>query len=341
MGQLYYISTLEWNEFLKSSLPEWSLYVPVRQDKNLAFERLSENNFNSVELDSYRATQPLKSFLFFFYEQITNIKKYPNMRGSAVLGLKACDLNSLQLYDKTFLEGEFAEPFYKRRRQDLLLISSDCQKPIESCFCTVLGANPYPEEYFDINISRISAGYIVDINSEAGEEFIKSKKDFFKKVVDRSILMKREAKRRAAVETVEGFNSHFDIKAPFLNMLRQKLMSKVWNEQSKTCVTCGACTQICPTCYCFLIEDVKSDKFRYWDSCQYTGFARVAGNANPRKKVYERLRHRYLHKFDYIHESFGFDGCTGCGRCIQACQGKIDMRKVLSELKKDPVNSNA
>ena len=187
MGQLYYITTLEWNEFLRDVLPDWSIYAPIRQGKNLSFEHINNSNITSIELDTYRATQPLKSFLFFFHEQISNITKFPNVRGSVVLGLKACDLNSLQLYDKMFLEGEFTEPFYKRRRQDLLLVGSDCQGPVESCFCTVLGNKPYPEEQFDINLSSINAGFIVEVGSERGGEFIKSKRDFFKKIIDRSI----------------------------------------------------------------------------------------------------------------------------------------------------------
>lgn len=328
MGQLYYISTTEWNAFLNDILLEWTIYAPIRQGKNLNIEHLNSNNITSIELDTYRATQPIKSFLFYFHEQITNITKFPNVRGTIVLGLKECDLNSLQLYDKMFLEGEFVEPFYKRRRQDLLLISCDCYEPIQTCFCTVLGGKPYPEEYFDINLSSISTGFVVEVGSERGEELIKLKKDYFKKIVDRSIMMKREPKRRAITEKVESINSHFQIKAPFLDLMRRELMSPVWKEQAATCVTCGACTQICPTCYCFLIENTLN-KSRYWDSCQYTGFARVAGGANPRKKLHERLRHRYLHKFDYIHENFGFDGCTGCGRCIEVCHGKIDMRKVF------------
>ena len=338
MGQLYYISDSEWQDFLKSLLPEWNICAPIRNNKNLSFQHLSSNNLANIELNTYRAIQPVKTFLFFFYEQITNITKFPNLRGCAVLGVKACDLNSLQLYDKMFLEGEFTEPFYKRRRQDLLLITSDCQEPVDSCFCTVLGYKPYPEEYFDINLSAINDGLIIEVNSDAGEEFIKSRKDLFKKLQDRALLMKREAKRRAATEKVQQINEQFDIEAPFLELLRSKFTSDVWNKMSKTCVTCGACTQICPTCYCFLIEEnkTKKDTFiksRCWDSCQYTGFARVAGGANPRKMAHERLRHRYLHKLDYIRENFGFDGCTGCGRCVQACLGKIDMRKVLSELK--------
>jgi len=347
MGQLYYISTEEWAAFLNDILLEWYVYAPTRQGKKLNFEHITVNNIADIELSTYRASQPIKSFLLFFYEQITNITKFPNVRGCAVMGLKGCDLNSLETYDKMYLEGEFAEPFYKRRRQDLVLIGSDCQEPIETCFCTVLGKMPYPEEYFDINLSAINSGYIVDISSERGEEFIKSKKEFFKKIVDRSILIKREAKRRASIDVVENINRHFDIKAPFLDLLRQTLTSEVWDEHAKTCVTCGGCTQICPTCHCFLIEENKNrkdhavSKFRHWDSCQYTGFVRVAGGANPRKKRHARLRHRYLHKFDYKRENYGFDACTGCGRCVEVCHGKIDMRKVFSDLKKARVCPNA
>ena len=105
MGQLYYVSTEEWAAFLNDILLEWQIYAPIRQGKNLNFEHLTSNNITSIELNTYRATQPIKSFLFYFYEQITNITKFPNVRGHAVLGLKGCDLNSLQLYDKMFLEG--------------------------------------------------------------------------------------------------------------------------------------------------------------------------------------------------------------------------------------------
>ncbi|HEC83419.1 MAG TPA: hypothetical protein ENI46_02895, partial [Firmicutes bacterium] len=46
----------------------------------------------------------------------------------------------------------------------------------------------------------------------------------------------------------------------------------------------------------------------------------------------ERFRHRYYHKLDYFPKTYGFEACTGCGRCIVACPGKIDMRKVLKEV---------
>jgi ferredoxin len=64
----------------------------------------------------------------------------------------------------------------------------------------------------------------------------------------------------------------------------------------------------------------------------FKNFARVAGGANPRKKLSERLRHRFMKKFWRIPINYGFLGCTGCGRCIDACTGKIDVREVLKSL---------
>ncbi len=100
---------------------------------------------------------------------------------------------------------------------------------------------------------------------------------------------------------------------------------------------CGLCTHICPSCHCYLLYDEKGkassfERSRMWDTCQYRGFARVAGGANPRVSRAQRLRHRYLHKLDYFKDISGLYMCTGCGRCVEGCLGKIDMREVLKKL---------
>ena len=61
-------------------------------------------------------------------------------------------------------------------------------------------------------------------------------------------------------------------------------------------------------------------------------FAKVAGNANPRGKLSQRLRNRFEKKFDFFPKVANVYACTGCGRCISACPAKIDIRKVLGKL---------
>ena len=92
---------------------------------------------------------------------------------------------------------------------------------------------------------------------------------------------------------------------------------------------------ICPACHCFILMDQKTEngfeKLRMWDSCLLASFAKVAGGANPRKLLAQRMRNRFDKKFNFFPDVIGKFGCTGCGRCIEACPGKIDIREVLSK----------
>ncbi len=137
-------------------------------------------------------------------------------------------------------------------------------------------------------------------------------------------------------------NKDFKFAASVQAMVEGKDESPVWAEMSETCVGCGACTNICPSCHCFFLAELAPhtenrnpagfEKARYWDSCQSAGFARVAAGANPRGKLAERFRNRFYCKLEYKPKNFNLLACTGCGRCIEACQGKIDVREVLSKL---------
>jgi ferredoxin len=103
----------------------------------------------------------------------------------------------------------------------------------------------------------------------------------------------------------------------------------VWQEKARLCFSCGSCTNVCPTCYCFDVQeeeawDLRSGtRARKWDSCQRIAFARVAGGHNFRGEVHERYRHRYYRKGKYIPAMIGECACVGCGRCITACVSHI------------------
>ena len=105
------------------------------------------------------------------------------------------------------------------------------------------------------------------------------------------------------------------------------------------CVSCGNCTAVCPTCYCFdIYDDVELDmsggeRKRTWDSCQLEEFAVVAGGENFRKERSSRQRHRYYRKFNYSVEKYNKYFCTGCGRCSRACMAGIELKETLNSLK--------
>jgi ferredoxin len=62
-------------------------------------------------------------------------------------------------------------------------------------------------------------------------------------------------------------------------------------------------------------------------------YATVAGGANPNKILGDRLKHRFLHKFVHFFDRYGLDMCVGCGRCVDADAGGIDIREMLKKLK--------
>jgi ferredoxin len=110
---------------------------------------------------------------------------------------------------------------------------------------------------------------------------------------------------------------------------KEKENHPVWKEKAELCFSCGSCTNVCPTCYCFDVqEDVNWDmesgeRKRRWDGCQLVSFAEVAGSHNFRPEPYQRYRHRYYRKGKYVPEMIGECACVGCGRCITACVAKI------------------
>ena len=122
----------------------------------------------------------------------------------------------------------------------------------------------------------------------------------------------------------------------FEGIIEKNYVAPLWEEEAQTCVECAACNMICPTCHCFLLYDQKKEdlmaRFRVWDSCMLKSFARVAAGANPRPRLWMRLRNRFEKKFDFFPNVFNIFACTGCGRCISACPAKIDIRSVLRRL---------
>jgi predicted aldo/keto reductase-like oxidoreductase len=64
-------------------------------------------------------------------------------------------------------------------------------------------------------------------------------------------------------------------------------------------------------------------------------YAEVAGGANPRKMLGDRLKHRFMHKFSYFLDRYGIEMCVGCGRCVDAEAGEVDIRKVLKKLNEE------
>lgn len=302
----------------------------------------SPGNKEKVVFNPYRTVEPLRIFYSYPKEKIASYFNFSPERPweekkVAVFGVKNCDLFSLKIQDFVFLEGITKDPSYEKRRRDTLLISGDCPEFKEACFCLALDIAPYAVEGFDLNFSPLNNGFLVGVGSTKGEEVIKKSNDCFIPATSVQISA-RNQKRNTVVEKLTQHLKHHQIpKASLLQEIVKKgYNSGIWSDEVLRCVECGGCNFMCDTCHCFLLSEERfgnvNEKIRLWDACLYPNFAKVAGGANPLKYRYQRLRNRYLKKFDFFPDNLGIAACCGCGRCIDVCPAKIDIRYILKKL---------
>ena len=127
-----------------------------------------------------------------------------------------------------------------------------------------------------------------------------------------------------------------DFKGFTADQLMEKFRADQWQDLFKTCLACGTCTFICPTCHCYDIQDFDTGKgirrYRCWDSCMYSDFTLMA-HGNPRPSRMERFRQRYMHKLIYFSDkNDGAYACVGCGRCVAKCPISMNIVKVIQAL---------
>jgi ferredoxin len=113
----------------------------------------------------------------------------------------------------------------------------------------------------------------------------------------------------------------------------------IWAKEAERCLSCTSCTQSCPTCYCYTINDgfefdtgTESARSRLADSCQLKRFTTVAGGHAFRESRAARLRQFVLHKLSYYKKNHGKQLCVGCGRCIAVCPAKIDITFIANTI---------
>ena len=311
--------------------------VPVRSSNPDRHELIYDDisNGRKPEADSMRTLGPLK-YLFYQPRETMYPDQYPNT-SRIIAGVKACDLKAMLLLDRALLADGFVDPAYAHWRKNTLILTSDCTVPSPACHCTLVEGKTYAEFGYDLNLSAVEDKYYILIGSDAGKAFLDMMAKSIKVMeATREVQELVQTNRHHMTHLVEQMNEAFPKRNgdSYSGMREQAMQS--WQEQSNTCIGCGACTHICPTCYCLILNDESNGKMftkvRSMDSCQYHGYARVAGGGTPRPKMAQRFRNRYLCKFSYMPDNFDMIGCTGCGRCTEACAGQIDFRKVVEKV---------
>ncbi len=339
MNNEYYITAKEdLRTFLSNLSKEADLYIPVKRNDSLNYAKFDPEYKGEYIVDQIRSSEPIKSFLTRSREKVDTFPPATKKTKQILVGIKNCDITSLAIQDFVFKDNDPPDPFYVQKRENTIIISCDCNLVWENCFCVALDINPYAEKGFDLNFSKGADGFVVEVSSDKGRDLIDRNKRLFSKATDTHI--KNRASNRESFKN-RLKNQVQEKEIPDKNSIKGSVkksfpVKEIWEDFTSACIECGGCNHCCPTCHCFFLTDERKGdlktRYKSWDACLYNRFARVAGGANPRKHLFERLRNRFDKKFEFFQNVLGMFACTGCGRCIEACPGKIDIREVLKKV---------
>lgn len=341
IGSLHFISGADFPRWLSELGCGRDSLAPRRLDGDWTFSPLGGGK-TPAEPSPYRSIESLKNYLFAGRETVARFPGLvsPPPRPRVLVGLKACDLACLPVLDYIFLQGTCPDPFYRQAREETLLVSQDCTGFKEVCFCPVVGGQPHPAKGFDLNLTPLRGDFLMETGSEKGAKAVRDSAALFRAATGEEIAARAELREKVLADLKSQLKSQGQLeKAPSADRVREKSRDPLWKEEAVPCVECGACNLVCPTCHCFILRESParegSVRLRNWDSCQYPGFSREAGGSNPRARRSERLSNRFSKKFQFFPDLIGVVACTGCGRCYEACMGKIDIRKILKRIEQE------
>jgi len=333
------IDKKDWGKGLKRSSKTYRLFGPLAQDGFYAFKALGDGELPNLDVQNTRLSprsvvypQSEKMFEYTLDENrdghhiLKEVSKDDSPR--AVIGIRPCDAKAFLLVKRNFDTPEYKDPYWLKSYGATTLVGHACNRPCSTCFCTTAGCGPFHEEGLDILLVDVENYYLARILTEKGENFIAAagweieadhplmdQADTLKAAAEAKIATRVSTDRLRDKKTTDLFEASF------------------WEDVAFSCINCGTCTYVCPTCWCFDIQDetygLSGIRMRNWDSCMYSLFTLHGSGHNPRDTKVRRVRQRFMHKLKYYVDKYdnGIQ-CVGCGRCIRFCPVNIDIRRV-------------
>ncbi len=258
------------------------------------------------------------------------IVDYNIYRPFVFFGMHACDINALNKLDKVLMGNIFPTPYYASKRKNMFIIGMDCE-PQAHCFCQSMGTDTAIHG-FDMFLTDIGEDYFVEIVSANAFNYLKGLKTRDPGENDHNRYKKAVASRESK------FSTHVDT-TDLTKILDMEFQDDVWEKWGDRCLSCGTCANVCPTCYCYGVEETvdlnlkSADKIKHLYSCNLIDFAEVAGGHNFRPESHTRLKYRYYHKHRGFVEAFEESLCVGCGRCGEACLADITVPEVIASVR--------
>ena len=314
------------------------LYVPIDTAAGAQFAPWSDGCKVSDALNTVRSPKD------FFFPQTETLMKF-RMEGKSieiidtrtesepfvVFGVRACDAQAFDVLDRVFL-ADPVDTYYQNRRTHGVIVTMACTRPHETCFCGTFGIDPAAPAG-DVACWKTADALYLDAKTDKGAALLDSVAALTEPADDAAVTA-QQTEIRARMQRLPLANLRAD--AFGAGKTEAFFNDPAWAALSESCLGCGTCTFVCPTCQCYDIKDFNTghgvQRFRCWDSCMYSEFTKMSAG-QPRLTQLERFRQRFMHKLVYFPtNNDGMFSCVGCGRCVAKCPIQMNIVKVMKKL---------
>lgn len=326
-----------------SLMEKGNLLAPVKEDAGHNFAEIKDPQ--KADLNFYNTIMSPKGAFFPHKEDFIKYKTgkplseakivEPDSKPVFLLGVRPCDVKSFEIMDIHFNAAGIVDPYWRQRRDATTVFGYgyDISKPVDSAdFYNTLGIYAADPEGSDIFMIRKDEELLLKGITPKGEKLLKELTDLKEGAASDDKYFTGYIKKGHDYKT-RSVSVDKDVIAKKLETIFDN--TEFWTKMASACLSCGVCTFVCPTCYCFDICDDtqfgEGTRRRVWDACMFTDFTLEASGHNPRTQVYQRLRQKVCHKYSYHVKKYGVISCVGCGRCTRYCPVNIDILTFVDE----------
>jgi len=313
-----------------SLLIAWQEVVGPKAKKNrFVFDKLESPA--ELRLDYDTTILPPKKY--FFQPQQDLIRFSPEgftgciePKPRIIFGVHPYDIKAISMLDYLFSDGK-KDWNYLANRQAATIVGINVHQVFKTAFFESMGASIVTKGY-DLFLTDIGEeGFVVEVATDKGEALL-AYGHFTQVTPDQA------QKRRKILygQSDRCSQKLFNLPEEVSEKVALSFYHPIWEEMASRCFSCGACNLVCPTCYCFDVQDMwnldqeSGIRFRTWDGCLTEDFAKVTvqgGTENFRQDRSSRYRHRIMRKAVYLNSKLGGPACVGCGRCASACPADL------------------
>jgi len=323
---VYFLKESDLTFFLGRLLASSPVIAPVAKKSKFVFAELG--SAAELRLDYDVTLLPPKTAFFPVKQKLLDFgpdgpKSAITPRKQVLFGVHFYDIKGIDMLDQLFAEGH-RDNNYLANREATTVVGSSIQKVSSRAFFSTVGTDVQPRGH-DAFLTHVTAGYVFETRTPKGEALIS--------------FGSFEKATAAQIEEAAGVNAAVLKRCPEKLEHSSELIAvkvrnafaneELWTDLAKDCFSCGSCNIVCPTCYCFDVQDrwnldqVSGTRHRTWDACLTNDFSKVSlgagGSENFRERRGQRFRHRMMRKAAYLNEKLGGPACVGCGRCSAGC----------------------